>query len=349
MVWSEVTTEVWSEVTTDWALGAVFNCPPRNCHVGPVTRAGGFVGKVAGRSSKAAFAVRCGAGLIAAEVAADARGTVAVLFSEANGFACADGGSVAIRGLADGGWYWVVEHGVAAAAPLVAKDVVDNAAVQPWDPGSLDIDVRPLKHGYASLVWDSISGSMSLIPHLQPQRAAAPPAPCGPRRGGGASASQIINKGCLLGDGGTAIALVHGGTFVPPGVTAVRVSRPLSGELEVRLSLWGNGTGHISTATPANPRYGHYVAGAEPLAASSWSMEVELPGATPGVTLSGRLLTISSDEGYCDRRANPPVSVEVRLTVSAEIADPASVPVAPRVDVDANSVASTRRITVRCP
>lgn len=327
----------------------VFECPPGSCHVAPVTEEGGFVGRAAKRSVKPSLAVTCGGSLIATELEpADDRGGVAMRFTEDNGFACPEGGEVEIRGLAEGGWYWIVDFGRAAAAPLIAKDTLRNPAVPPWDPDSLDIDMIPMKSGRATLVWDSISDSLSLLPHILPRAEAVPPPPCGPVRRGRAWVQ--VSSGCVLGDGGTAIALIHGSVFVPPGDGAARVNRPASGELAVRLSLWGNGTGHISTATPADPRHGHYVTGATALEASSWSMRIEgLPGATGGAALAGRILTIASDENYCNSRANPPIDVPVALTVAAAVADPASVPVAPLIEVDADSVAATRRITVACP
>ncbi len=326
---------------------AVFECPPESCHVAPVTEEGGFVGRAANGSVKPSLAVTCGGSLIATALEPDDRGGVAMRFTEDNGFACADGGEVEVRGLADGGWYWVVDFGRAVGAPLIAKDTLRNVAVAPWDPGSLDIDMIPLKGGYGTLVWDSISDSLSILPHILPRAEAAPAPPCGPIRRD--ETWVQISKGCLMGDGATAIALTYGGVFVPPGAGAAKVTRPFGGELTVRLSLWGNGTGHISTATPVDPRHGHYVPGATPLTASSWSMETEgFPGATGGVTLTGRVLTIGADEGFCNPRANPPVDVPVTLTIAAGV-DPARVPVAPPVEVDDDSVAASRKIVVACP
>lgn len=328
--------------------GAVFECPRKSCHVAPVTEAGGFVGKAANRSVKPTLAVTCRGSLIATTLEPDDRGGVGMAFNEDNGFACARGGKVEIHGLAGGGWYWIVERGRAVAAPLIAKAAIRNAVVAPWDPGSLDVDMIPMKDGYGTLVWDVRSDSLSILPHILPRAEAAPPLPCGPTRRG--TTWVQVSKGCLLGDGGTAIALAHGGEFVPPGAGVARVTRPVAGELIVRLSLWGNGTGHISTATPPDPRHGHYVTGATPLAASSWSVRIAgSPGTTGAATLTGRVLTIAADEDYCNSRGQPPVDFPVTLTVTAAVGDPASVPVAPPVEVDDDSVAASRKIVIACP
>lgn len=329
-------------------VGAQFDCPADECHIAPVAGSGGFVGGVANSDLKISYAVTCGASTIATAATVDDRGGVAVLFSEDNGFACPEGGRVEIRGLADGGWYWLVDFGRAAAAPLIAKDTIGTYAVKPWDPDSLDIDMIPVKHGYATLARDAVSGSMSLLPHVLPAPRTPPPPPCGPVREDGEWVQNSTD--CVLGGGGTAIAIRYGNVYVRPGTRSVTVHRPGFGNLSVILSLWGDGSGHISTATPVVPLFGHYLPEAAALPASSWSVETvgAAPGAVTGVTLSGRTLTISPDDRYCEPRSTPVVNIPITVEVSAS-ATPSAVPVAPPIRVDDASVAATRRLVIACP
>lgn len=328
-------------------VSVVFDCPPDDCHVAPVTSSGGFVGQVANGGSTAPYFVTCGASGIGREAEADSRGGVSVLFSEDNGFSCPEGGQVEIKGLASGGWYWLVDYGRASAAPLVAKDTIGNFSVKPWDPGSLDIDMVPVEHGHATLVYDAVGGSLGLLPHILPQPKAPPPPPCGPVRDEDDEWVQNSTD-CVLGDGGTAIALRYHNVYVRPRARAVTLRRPGSGELTVVLSLWGNGSGHISTATPVNPSFGHYVPEATALQASSWSMEVVgRPSGVAAATLSGRTLTIAADDRFCDPTATPVVNVPVTLEIAAA-ASPAAIPVAPPIEVDDDSVAATRQILIAC-
>jgi hypothetical protein len=339
----------------DGGVGVTFDCPADECHVAPVTGAGGFTGSVVNADSNVSYAITCGRTLVALEAVPDSRGGVAVLFSEDNGLACPQGGHVEVRGLADGGWYWLIDYGQAAGAPLVAKDTVGNFSVAPWDPGSLEIDMVPIESANATLIWHALSGSLSILPHILPQPRTTLPV-CGPveeRRNDDATEDDTWvqnSTDCVLGDGGTAIALRYGNVFVPPGTGSVRVYRKPVGDLDLIVSLWGNGTGHISTSTPVNARHGHYQPGATALPANSWSFRPlgPSPAATGSVTASGRLLTIHADKSYCDPEGEPPVNVSVTVDVTAEV-DPAAVPVAPPIKVDDDSVAATRSLIIACP
>lgn len=327
--------------------GASFHCPASECHVAPVAGSGGgFVGEAA--NEKVTYVVACGTSTIATEATPDDRGGVAVLFTEENGFACFQGGHVEIHGLTDGGWYWIVDHRRGAIpAPLIPKDTTGNPAVKPWDPGSINIDLTPLENGYATLVWDAVSGSLGILPHIVPQPV-RPPTLCLPKRDG--EEWVQISTDCMLGDGRTEVALRHDNTFVPPGAGAVTLYRNAARELTVVLSLWGNGTGHISVADPIVPRYGHYVPGATALTASSWAMELVggVPGTTGAMTLTGRTITIRPDASYCDATSRPAVDFPVTVRVSATV-DPAAVAVAPPIKVGRDMVAAERTLTVACP
>lgn len=333
----------------DATVSAVFHCPADECHVAPVTDRTGFVGGVANAGSTVSYAVTCNGHLIAREAEQDSRGGVAVLLTEENGFACPEGGQLEVHGLDDGGWYWIVFQDRAVAAPLIAKDTIDVGDIEPWDPDTLDIDLIPLKHGHATLVRDDLSGSLGLLPHILPQPGTPRTPRCGPVREG--EDWKQLSTGCSLGEGRTAIAARYAGTFVRPAATSVTLFRPGFQSLEVQLSLWGDGQGHISTANPVVPRHGHYVPGATPFAASSWSVRLNgaSPGATGSLTLSGRILTIDSDEEYCNPRGNPPVDIPITVTVTAVVDDPGAVAVAPPIKVDDDNVAATRDFVIRCP
>lgn len=235
-------------------------CPDDECHVAPFFKGyGGFVGEIAEGFDDVNFVVVCGLTSTSAMAEADSDGIVAQLLDMANGLGCAAGGSVEIHGLMDGGWYWITGDRSSAVASLVAKDVLGNDMVMPTDPGSSSITLEAMKDGATSIVTDTASGRMGILHHIlpEPMMEAAASVICGPRYWAGSRRYYSNHTDCMLGNGGTMIAMTGpadtltgrrtpiaaGGTVYRPTAAGATTS--------VTFGLWGNGSGHISTAPGA--------------------------------------------------------------------------------------------------
>ena len=106
-------------------------CPDDECHTAPVFKGqGGFVGAAAMEDdedtmdvdeSVVTVVVSCGAVTTSMDANQDDEGIVRQLFTEDNGLACADGGSIDISGLADGGWYWIQDEANSAVSSLMRQ------------------------------------------------------------------------------------------------------------------------------------------------------------------------------------------------------------------------------------
>ncbi len=163
-----------------------------------------------------------------------------------------DGGKVEIRGLEDGGWYWITDAMNSAVASLVAKAALDTTAVMPTDPDSADITLTKMDGGASTLVKQASTGRVGILHHVgflpEPEMEEMPH--CMPMKSG----TKWVSKetGCLMGDGKTRMAMtrtvasgVHAGSIYT--LDGNSVERPTSGSITVGLGLWGNGTGRIST------------------------------------------------------------------------------------------------------
>ena len=181
---------------------------------------------------------------------------VAVYLGGGNGLACtaANGGKFEVRGLQDGGWYWITDAMNSAVASLVAKDALGNTAVMPTDPGSSDITLTKMEGGSSTLVKQASTGRIGILHHVLPEPVmeVEEMPHCMPMKSG----TKWVSKetGCLLGDGKTKIAMTatvasgaHAGAVYTLGGDTVE--RPSTGSMTVGMGLWGNGTGRISTST----------------------------------------------------------------------------------------------------
>ena len=177
---------------------ASVSCPDAECHTAPFFRgSGGFVGeldtslKVDGEDiAEATLVVTCGNITTTASAAPNDDGKVVHLFTEDNGLACdQDGGEINIHGLKDGGWYWLHDETNSAVSNLLPKDVLGNTQTAPVDVSGGDIEMT--SRDYATLVKDTTSGRVGILPHILPAPPAAAPTPtpkCGDDR----------RKGCVL-------------------------------------------------------------------------------------------------------------------------------------------------------
>ena len=110
------------------ALGQSVNivCPAESCHFAPYFRGeGGFVGERApthvddrGAPLPIRFVLECGRVTVSGEVEPDADGIIRQVLTGREGLACwGDGGTFELRGLRDGGWYWINDRRNSAVSP----------------------------------------------------------------------------------------------------------------------------------------------------------------------------------------------------------------------------------------
>ena len=259
------------------------DCETVECHVVPIASGtGGFVGRARAGVSKVDVVMICqGAAsrkVVTRELTPGAGGLVSTLFGVDPGahdaLACAanEDATIEIRGLTDGGWYWLQDDVNAAVAPLMSKDVVGNRKIMPVNPGSSDILVEANRAGTASFLKQISTGRVGILPHVLPVPEEEIE-PCGPIQDGeeadGSPKYVARETGCVMGDGGTTIGLHLTGTGgAPVAVRGNTVTRPVSGKSRVRLSLWLNRTGSVVYGAAADypPTFGWPgIEGAKPL------------------------------------------------------------------------------------
>ena len=228
------------------------NCPDDECHVAPYFKGeGGFVGEIADGFDEVNFVVDCG--LVSTSATAEpSGGIVAQRLGMDNGLACANGGSVEVHGLKDGGWYWITGADSSGVASLVAKDALGNDMVKPANPGG-SVTMESLADGATTLLTEGDSGRIGILHHVLPEPMMADLSPCAPYWDGDDRTYYPGEHDCALGDGGTEIVLWlptdnRGRGAAVDGV----VHRPADdNDLEIELQLWGNGTGHIAPGSGA--------------------------------------------------------------------------------------------------
>ena len=183
------------------------------CHVVPeMRREGGFVGRANGREIE--YLATCTGAITthrSGTVAASSRGgIVSQLVNFDNGLACEEGGRIEIRGLKDGGWYWIHGDRSSAVSPLLRKDVLSNPRVRPTNPGSPDFLFETSEDETASIVTQLSTGRIGILPHIHPEPPNQEPQRCGPRlvdENDPARGYTQLRTNCTLGDGGTFIDL----------------------------------------------------------------------------------------------------------------------------------------------
>ena len=169
------------------ALGQSVNivCPADSCHFAPYFRGeGGLVGERSpthvddrGAPLPIRFVLECGRVTVSGEVEPDADGIIRQLLTGREGLACwGDGGTFELRGLRDGGWYWINDRRSSAVSPLVRLGARANPETIPPDPGG--VTMRTIRKGAATYVKHEPSGRVGIIPHILPTE---PIPACGPR------------------------------------------------------------------------------------------------------------------------------------------------------------------------
>ena len=176
-----------------------------------------------------------------------------------NGLACADGGSVEIHGLMDGGWYWINDTDNSAVASLIAKDALGNAATAPANPGGTDITLDTPEDGMTSIIKQASTGRIGILHHILPEPEAAAASMCGPVFHSDHYRYYQNDSECMLGDGSTKIVLTADTTDSLGRVRRVagsvhrRVANARTNEVRVGFGLYGaDGQAHITTDTSSS-------------------------------------------------------------------------------------------------
>lgn len=267
---------------------------------------GGFIATADG-TDMVTYVSTCGGVTRSGEIAAGADGVVSMLFGDA---ACEmEGGSFELGPVKDGGWYWITDDMNSAVGNLVNMDILANVETTITSAG----DGVTMTMGEGAVLLKELStGRVGILPTILPAPPMDPPAVCGPRYSAatrGYTEQQMSS--CMLGDGGTRIALWAPGTYGGhTALTGGAVYRKTDGPVVIMADLWVNESGSFASGeTDANAGWAGKGTGNH-LAGVGWT--TSLAGASPGATLDGAgvsvgdsdtngqaELTISPSTGYC--------------------------------------------------
>ncbi len=301
------------------------DCEEGECHVVPyATGTGGFVGRARNPSEGVLAILLCrGAGttkVVTRELVPGPGGVVSTLFGVDDGrhdaFFCYldEDATIEIRGLLDGGWYWLTDDSNTAVAPLLSRDVLDNRKVPPVNPNSPDIRIEPNRAGTASFVKQLSTGRVGVLSHVLPEPESRIE-PCGPVEEGesedGSPRHAARETGCVMGDGGTSVGLHTYGVGGRAPLRGGRVVRPETGALRLAVSLWLNGTGSVVYGDPDEfpLTFGWPgIEGAHPLY-TEWEAGLLDAGVDPSLEDAGIDATAfempPGDDGYLDLLIGP--------------------------------------------
>ncbi len=359
------------------------DCPEEECHVVPIAEArGGFVGRPRLGVERVVATLVCrGTGttkVVARELVPGGSGLVSTVFGVDDGstdaLACDadEDATIEIRGLTDGGWYWIHDELNTAIAPLLAKEVLANRKVRPVNPGSPDILIEANRSDTASFVKQFSTGRVGILSHVlpEPERDVLP---CGPVADGetedGSPRYVAGETGCNMGDGGTVVGLhIYGAPAGRVPVRGGRVTRPASGSSRIGVSLWLNRTGSVVHGDPRTfpPTFGWPgIEGSRPLLAE-W--EVTLLDAGPRASLETAgidltefarpdddgyvILGVRWSEEYCpDDGEQHSARVRVRAISTTDVLGQPLNPVRPRIRhlEDLDGAAAEAAFDVACP
>ena len=345
-------------------------------HVVPYFRGeGGLIATVAEGVEQVTFVASCGSVSVTGE-AAVAGDTASQLFSYENGLACdEEDGSLEIAGLKDGGWYWITDDRNSAVGGLVSKDILDNETTAITSAGA-GVSMTP--GNGAVFLKEARTGRVGILPNILPSPPAVPPRKCGYT---GVTAADPdgtpVNTECALGDGGTLVVATStnalDGSTVRIADKGV-VARPAgNGSVAIVADLWGNGSGHFTTAATGDPRLGHpeFAMSATDRSAARLTgvnFEVSLSDGGPGpasevqsgsdnavggvswdAAVSGvATIGIAADSAYCSETANHSATVVVIAFMPTESDADQVTPSIARLVAATGEVGSTS-FTVACP
>ena len=337
-------------------------------HVAPYFRgAGGFIGTVAEGVDEVTFVASCGNVTTTGPVEVNGD-TAAQLFTHRNGLACdREGGSLEIAGLVDGGWYWITDARNSAVGSLVRADILDNETTPLTGAGA---GVTMEEGRGAVFLKELRTGRVGILPNILPAPDVEPePVNVCDYTGAGTTASpyQRETSNCAMGDGGVMLRVLGPEGFFTGERSAIlpggQVLRPLAAgaSVEVKFDLWGNGTGHFTTAAAGNPRLGH--AGGIPLTAT-FNGTYNAGGAGGGTAIDAAggasegaaglsietadnvaTVTITPNDDYCSDDNDYSLTV----TVTADATEPDQITPGIVENPPDNDEAATHSVVVACP
>lgn len=353
-------------------------CPEEECHVVPLVRSGGgFVARALNASGVEATLVCIGTDTskyVNHDLTPNPEGLVSLLFGTGDWF-CEEGtdSRLEVRGLDEGGWYWINDDAGSAVSPMLAKDVLGNRKVQPVNPGPGFL-FETNATGTASYVRHLRSGRVGILPHVVPEPEPEI-VPCGPVKQEQDETDdeddtyETRDSGCTMGDGGATVDVhTYGAGGVRSSIRGGQVVRPTSGEgTVVGVSLWLNGTGSVvyGDSTRFPPEFGWRASEGTSLLVAEWQVEVLDAGPTAtlaDVDIESRLdvrqdngdahLVVSPSASYCpaDGDSNT-VRLRLRATGASDGQGMPLNPVLPRLRPSAEldgAIAETI-FSVACP
>lgn len=355
------------------AFGQMVTCDACTHDVSVYMGSGGFIAEA--DDEEVVWVSECDGVTVSGELEPDADGVVAMLFSVDNGLACDDeDGRLQLGPVMDGGWYWITDDMNSAVGSLIDSEVYDSLMGMETMPTSAGEGVTMMSGKGAVYLKETDSGRVGILSTLLPQM---PPDEmtvnvCDYTTSGTTHTRETSS--CMLGNGGTKLNAqgpvdAFTGNRAPISNGGM-VTRPLAAgsTVTVTFDLWGNGTGHYTTAAAGDARLGHE--GGTPLDATiSGAYNTGAVGVAPpaidgtggasdtaaGLALNADTtnddiahLTISPNDTFCNPRANPPANNPVDVTISADASTPDEV--TPTITENtAGNVAATFTLTVVCP
>ncbi|MCY3972378.1 MAG: hypothetical protein OXG74_20785 [Acidobacteria bacterium] len=337
-------------------------------HVAPYFRgSGGFIGTVAEGVDEVTFVASCNSVTTTGE--ANIHGaTASQLFNLGNGLACdQEGGSLEIAGLEDGGWYWITDETNSAVGPLLRADVLGNETTPVTSAG----DGVTMSEGRGAVFLKELStGRVGILPNILPVPEVDPePVNVCDYTGAGTTASPYRREtsNCAMGDGKPVLRVLGPeGLYTgerSPIPAGGQVLRPVGagGSVDVKFDLWGNGTGHFTTAETGDARLGH--SGGTPLTATftgtyssggaGGGTDIDAAGGVSetaaGLSIDTAddvaTVTITPNETYCSEDNDHSLTV----TVTADATAPDQVTPGIVENPPANDEAATSSVLVVCP
>jgi hypothetical protein len=296
---------------------------------------GGLIATAAEDAEKVGFVASCGGTTRTGELTPNDDGVVSMLLT--GDYACnADKGSFDIGPITDGGWYWINDEDNSAIGNLVAKDTLDNTAVELTGAGD---GVTMSAGSGAVFVKETATGRVGILPNILADPPPTPPTPCGYRAGAAPGTFNRVNSGCMLGDGGTMVRIVTPNPYGAASHTVGtgQIIRPYTGTTTFTVDLWGNGTGHYTSDATADARLGNAASpAANPPLDATFDATIGAaagPGGTTAIADAGvaiasaggvGTITVSALESYCGTVAKP-TSFTATINIVSTVANPAQV------------------------
>ena len=323
-------------------IGQTVSCDGCTHYVSVYQGEGGLIATAEEDAEMVTFVATCEGVTRSGELMPNDDGVVSMLL--AGDYACSgddEDNAFQIGPIMDGGWYWITMEDNSAVGGLVAMDILDNATTEPTGAGD---GVMMTDGKGATLLKETATGRVGILPTILPvpEMEPAPVNVCDYTTSGTTHTRETSS--CMLGNGGTMLnAQGPVDTFTgnrAPIPNGGMVTRPLAAgsTVTVTFDLWGNGTGHYTTAAAGDARLGHK--GGTPLDATiSGAYNTGAVGVAPpaidatgggsdtaaGLALNADTtnddiahLTISPNGTFCNPRANPPANNPVDVTISAD-------------------------------